>query len=704
MYPPSGGSGGTVTEDHVTGLVTDLAGLMPLMPAGDTAQDQNFAQYDSATGRAVIGTWNDDSFAKVEHVNGDQIFDTEVIDGWILPTPNIGQDIIFLSSTDIWDDSASPGTKIVNGGHIKTWNDRAGHFINPTNATSGNQPLLATNVLTGENAVQFVRASSHSLSATLSAISISAGITVISEYIPTSLPADNSGYSGIMSSSAINMILNTINGGDITTTGNVTSYVSADWYTGLVFGASPRGLGQGFMPMDRPSIQVSRLGAGQAALTRINGHTITAASTTASTGQTITGLTIGSWSSTYYLDGYAFRYRIFNSALTIDQIAVIERDMCRKKRYWLPSLLIHAGDSLTAGYKGLSTTASCTPADLGSVSGKTYPGILRTQLAVDLLANWEVSNVGVSGYHFSDMTPEAAAQIIAHYNPNRENNIVLLMVPISNEISQGNTDDQIVQHTVDYCTLLRNTGFKVGVMSQPRPSDPAINVRLDLIRARFAADHSFCDEYQDVAADSRLQAAGGTEPYFIGDGLHLNDYGDGVLASHAFELLQRLLRGQNTSILIGSGNFSRKVTTNALIGVTATFSGNITASGNVIAPNLTEEIGVIYDGNGSVLVATNSKIYRQIEGNYTINSYTILGDASGSIAVTLKKSTYAGFPTTADITGGANIVLATAQKNTDSTLTGWTTSLSSGDVLEFAISGTPATVTRISVVLKVTKR
>lgn len=113
------------------------------------------------------------------------------------------------------------------------------------------------------------------------------------------------------------------------------------------------------------------------------------------------------------------------------------------------------------------------------------------------------------------------------------------------------------------------------------------------------------------------------------------------------------------------------------------------------------KLGSLFDGGGVALSAANSIVYTIVPRACTILSYTILGDVSGSVTVTCKKCTYANFPTTADITGGANLVLSSAQKNRDTTLSGWTTALAEDDVLELAISGTPASVTRILVNFKV---
>lgn len=114
------------------------------------------------------------------------------------------------------------------------------------------------------------------------------------------------------------------------------------------------------------------------------------------------------------------------------------------------------------------------------------------------------------------------------------------------------------------------------------------------------------------------------------------------------------------------------------------------------------ELVYVIDGLGSVPSA-GSKGFLEIPFNCTINSWTLLADQSGSITVDVKKSTYSGFPTTASITASATPALSSAQKAQSSTLTGWTTTLSAGDILEYVVTGSPATLTRATLNLKVTR-
>ena len=131
-------------------------------------------------------------------------------------------------------------------------------------------------------------------------------------------------------------------------------------------------------------------------------------------------------------------------------------------------------------------------------------------------------------------------------------------------------------------------------------------------------------------------------------------------------------------------------------------SGNVsayTASGGITgAP---EALGVVIDGGASV-PATGSKGFIQIPYNCTITGWTMLANTSGSAQITVKKSTYAGFPSTSSIVASAPPNLSGAQKATSTTLTGWTTTINLGDILEYNLDSA-ATVTRVVLQLLVTR-
>lgn len=114
-------------------------------------------------------------------------------------------------------------------------------------------------------------------------------------------------------------------------------------------------------------------------------------------------------------------------------------------------------------------------------------------------------------------------------------------------------------------------------------------------------------------------------------------------------------------------------------------------------------ITFIIDGGGAT-ITTGVKGFLEIPFNCTINAATTLADQSGSIVIDIWKDTYANYPpTVADtITASAKPTISTATKAQDSTLTGWTTSITAGDILGFNVDSI-TTCQRVTLSLKVTK-
>ena len=111
----------------------------------------------------------------------------------------------------------------------------------------------------------------------------------------------------------------------------------------------------------------------------------------------------------------------------------------------------------------------------------------------------------------------------------------------------------------------------------------------------------------------------------------------------------------------------------------------------------------VIDGGGAP-ITTGEKGHLVVPFACTITEVQLEADQSGDIKVDIWKDTYANFPPTdADtICGGNEPEISSGQKDKDSTLTGWTKSLSAEDILAFNVDSC-ATITRCSVILLVTK-
>ena len=127
---------------------------------------------------------------------------------------------------------------------------------------------------------------------------------------------------------------------------------------------------------------------------------------------------------------------------------------------------------------------------------------------------------------------------------------------------------------------------------------------------------------------------------------------------------------------------------------------NLVETLDQLAAGLT--IDFIIDGGGSA-ITTGNKGHLVVDFNCTILGYTIVADVSGSIQITIKKSNYEDFPTTSSIVGGNPVVLSSAQKNQDESLSGWISAISRGDILEYVVDSV-TTVTRVTVALKIVRR
>lgn len=97
-------------------------------------------------------------------------------------------------------------------------------------------------------------------------------------------------------------------------------------------------------------------------------------------------------------------------------------------------------------------------------------------------------------------------------------------------------------------------------------------------------------------------------------------------------------------------------------------------------------IGISID-NFTQDITTGIKGYVTIPFNATIKAWYLTASQTGSIVIDIWKDTYANYPpTVADtITGSEKPTLSSSNKNNDTNLTTWTTSITSGDILAFNV-------------------
>lgn len=119
-------------------------------------------------------------------------------------------------------------------------------------------------------------------------------------------------------------------------------------------------------------------------------------------------------------------------------------------------------------------------------------------------------------------------------------------------------------------------------------------------------------------------------------------------------------------------------------------------------------LSFVIDGGGST-PSLGIKAYILIPFACTITSNTLLADQSGSIVVDIFKCTFTQFdagsthPVAGDkITASDPPTISSATKAQDTTLTGWTTTISANDVLAFNVNSV-STITRVTLTLGLTK-
>lgn len=126
-----------------------------------------------------------------------------------------------------------------------------------------------------------------------------------------------------------------------------------------------------------------------------------------------------------------------------------------------------------------------------------------------------------------------------------------------------------------------------------------------------------------------------------------------------------------------------------------------TAANTWALDDLTTSLMFTHNNVGST-VETGIKGDIQVPFACTITGAYCYGDQTGSIVIDLWKDTHANFPPTdADsITASAPVTISSGTKSEDTTLSGWTTSVSAGDIIRVNVDSCTA-ITRFMLALRV---
>lgn len=121
--------------------------------------------------------------------------------------------------------------------------------------------------------------------------------------------------------------------------------------------------------------------------------------------------------------------------------------------------------------------------------------------------------------------------------------------------------------------------------------------------------------------------------------------------------------------------------------------------GDATWATITRTLNVVIANDGAVLaVGIAGDVF--IDFACTITKVTLLADQSGSVVVDIWKAAYASYPPSVanSVTASDTPTISAATKSQDSTLTGWTTAISAGDVLRFNVNSV-TTITQLLVAL-----
>ena len=123
------------------------------------------------------------------------------------------------------------------------------------------------------------------------------------------------------------------------------------------------------------------------------------------------------------------------------------------------------------------------------------------------------------------------------------------------------------------------------------------------------------------------------------------------------------------------------------------------AAADLPANNRLSTFGITIDGGGQPITA-GLKGYLTMPYACTITNWNLQADQSGSIAVDVWKSVGAIPGAGTSITAGAPPSLTAAQLAQNGAVAGWSTAVARNDVVAFNVNGTPAAITRATLVIE----
>ena len=270
--------------------------------------------------------------------------------------------------------------------------------------------------------------------------------------------------------------------------------------------------------------------------------------------------------------------------------------------------------------------------------------------------------------------------------------------PVWVENEWNEIEIELVVHDSAGSIVLRRNGVEMlsatGLDTQAL-ADAAID-GVEIVPQSIAGEDAVIDNVEINVSQRNLLT--GRSHIVVGDDNLLTGVSGTVVGDR--NVLHALCDSSPAPSITGSGTFK------VCADVIELEAPSISINGGSFEAASTRAIGITIDGAGSA-ITTGVKGFVVVPFAGTITKATLLStDASataGSVVIDVWKDSYANYPPTdADsITAAAPPTLSAANKSEDSTLTGWTTAISAGDVLGFNVDSA-TTVTRVTLALEVT--
>jgi hypothetical protein len=147
---------------------------------------------------------------------------------------------------------------------------------------------------------------------------------------------------------------------------------------------------------------------------------------------------------------------------------------------------------------------------------------------------------------------------------------------------------------------------------------------------------------------------------------------------------QQLLVGKNNYFLEPSEDFvvsgSSIIFTNPPL-----VTDDIFVIALVTTADLTRTVNFIVD-SGNQNMTPGEKGLLTVDVNGIIDSWKIFAETPGNLQLDIQKSNYSSYPTFTSIVSGNYPTISNTNKGFDDTLTGWNTTILSGDIIKFVVN------------------